>query len=147
VDVVDDPGGVFCGADCPRTMADPMMRPTFAIAAIPLPVFGFAWILKPLPEKPIVPTPVITEGVRVIRLDTATFRARWSPIADLPPATVMVHVVERELVSTGGGNYAEAMPPVKNPPLRTIKRASLDTCTRHGMRKIWYGKRWRCRRA
>jgi hypothetical protein len=120
-------------------MAVALMRPMFAIAAIPLPVFGFAWILKPLPEKPIVPTPVITEGVRVIRLDTSTFRARWSPIGDLPPATVMVHVVEREpepVVET-----------VKDPPLRTIKRASLDTCTRHGMRKIWYGKRWRCRRA
>jgi hypothetical protein len=139
VDVVDDPGGLLCGADRPRTMADPMMRPTFALAAIPLPVFGFAWILKPLPEKPIVPTPVITEGVRVIRLDTSTFRARWSPIADLPPATVMVHVVEREL--------EPVVETVKNPPLRTTKRASLDTCTRHGMRKIWYGKRWRCRRA
>jgi hypothetical protein len=108
----------------------------FAIAAIPLPVFGFAWILKPLPEKPIVPTPVITEGVRVIRLDTATFRARWMPIGDLPPATIMVHVVEREL---------ERVAEVQQP--RIIKPASLDVCARHRMRKVWYGKRWRCTRS
>jgi hypothetical protein len=29
---------------------------------------------------------------------------------------------------------------------RTIRHASLDICARHGMKRVDYGKRWRCRR-
>jgi hypothetical protein len=111
-----------------------MMR---ALLFVPIPLFGFAWILKPLPPRPIVPTPPVIEGVRVIRLDTSTFRARWSPIADLPPATMIVHVVERE---------RELEPVKETPPARITRRASLDVCARHRMRKVWFGKQWRCRK-
>jgi hypothetical protein len=124
-------------------MADPMIRPTYALAAIPLPVFGFAWILKPLPDKPLPVKPVIADTVRRIDMDTRSFAVRWSPVSYLAPAVMIQTVVEKRI----------SEPPVANvvvanvPHPRTIRRASLDTCARHRMRKIWYGKRWRCRRA
>jgi hypothetical protein len=137
VDVVDDPGGLFCGADRARTMADPMIRPTFALAAIPLPVFGFAWILKPLPDKPLPVKPVIAETVRRIDMDTRSFAVRWSPVSYLAPAVMIQTVVEER---TGDPPRVEAPAP------RIIRRAALDICARHGMRRINYGKRWRCRK-
>jgi hypothetical protein len=140
VDVVDDPGGLFCGADRARTVAVALMRPTFAIAAIPLPVFGFAWILKPLPEKPIVPTPVIAEGVRKVDMDARTFAIRWSPVSYLAPAVMIQPVVEERISEPLMANAPQPQP-------RTIRRASLDVCARHRMRKVWYGKRWRCTRS
>jgi hypothetical protein len=112
-----------------------MMRARFAIV-MPLPVL--AWIID-LPAPPLT-KPVQTESIRAARLDETTFRARWAPIADLPPATV-VRIVEREVVAT----EPELEPaPVLHKPTH-IRRASLDVCARHGMRKVNYGKRWRCR--
>jgi len=32
------------------------------------------------------------------------------------------------------------------PPRRTVRKASLDICARHRMRKVHYGRTWRCRR-
>jgi len=97
--------------------------------------------------------PVQVEGVRMIRMDANTFRGRWMPINDMPPATV-IHEVQLK----GGDAPQEftgkpvevARPP---PAVRTMKRASLrptETCARHGMRRVtvmrgkWQG--WRCRR-
>jgi hypothetical protein len=114
------------------------MRATIALASIPLPVFGFAWILKPLPEKPIVPTPVIAEGVRKVDMDVRTFAIRWSPVSYLAPAVMIQPVVEERISEP-------PMAKVQQP--RTIRRASLDLCARHRMRKVWYGKRWRCTRS
>jgi hypothetical protein len=123
-----------------------------ALAAIPLLVFGAHALSRP--ARAIAPTPVVTEGVRVIRLDANTFRGRWSPVNDLAPATV-IHEV-------GGGDAANlraASKPVDvaasapRPPARLVRRASLrptDLCARHGLRRVSYSVRgyqhWRCRR-
>ena len=37
-------------------------------------------------------------------------------------------------------------PPPERPKVRTIRKAELDICQRHGMRKVHYGKTWRCRK-
>lgn len=37
--------------------------------------------------------------------------------------------------------------PVPQPrAARVVKRVSLDICARHGMRRVDYGRRWRCRK-
>jgi len=56
-----------------------------AFSALPLLVFGAAAVSRPAPA-PAVPVKIVqTEGVRVIRMDSQTFRVRWSPVSDMPP--------------------------------------------------------------
>jgi hypothetical protein len=125
------------------------MRTTLAIAAI-LPVLALMLkpplekplIAKPLPERPLIEKPVVTEPVRAVRQDADTFRLRWFPVADLPPAA-FIRYVNRE---------PEPEPELAPVPIaraerpRSIRRASLDVCARHNMRKVSYGRTWRCRR-
>jgi hypothetical protein len=121
------------------------------LAVIPLLVFAPA---VSRPTAPVPVKPVATESIRVIRMDATTFRGRWMPINDMPPATV-IHEVQLKggdaLSQEITGKPVEvARPP---PAVRTMKRASLrptETCARHGMRRVtvmrgkWQG--WRCRR-
>jgi len=109
------------------------MRATFALAMIPLPVFGFGWILQPAP--PLIAKPVIAETVRAVRMDHDTFRLRWHPVADMPPM--------RETITEPLLLVAEA-PPAKRISRRVALRS--DVCTRHKMRRVNYGRTWRCRR-
>jgi hypothetical protein len=90
---------------------------------------------KPVaPEPTLFMKPVPVEGITARRMDEGTFRVRWAAAGELPPATV-IHEVPAEAVRVP-------------PPARIVKRAALrlDICARHGMRKVSYGKRWRCRR-
>lgn len=118
------------------------------LAVIPLLLFGPVAVSAPPPPIPI--KPVQTEGVRLIAMDTRTFSARWRPLYDMPPATV-IHEVR-------GGDAQpreDASKPVevaRLPPARIVRRAALrtDICSKHGMRRVTYSVRgyqhWRCRR-
>jgi len=139
------------------------------LAALPVLVFGAAAVSRPAPAPPIVATLVQTEGVTERRMDDGTFRRRWLPVNDMPPAVtqtetfreVPVRVLTRtppatevryrvqavggegEVAGTVTGAVHKALPPRHRMRSRS---ASLDICARHGMRKVHYGKRWRCRR-
>ena len=140
------------GPDIPRAhhWGQSPVPAALLLAVLPLVLFGgpAAVSAPPIPVKPVQ-----VEGVRMIRMDANTFRGRWMPINDMPPATV-IHEVQLK----GGDAPQEftgkpvevARPP---PAVRTMKRASLrptETCARHGMRRVtvmrgkWQG--WRCRR-
>ena len=123
------------------------------LAVIPLLLFAPA-VSRPMAPVPV--KPVRTETVRVIRMDATTFRGRWMPINDMPPATVIHEVqlkggdaLSQEL--TGKPVVAAAKP--SPPAARIVRGASLrptDVCARHGLRRVTYSVRgyqhWRCRR-
>jgi len=119
-----------------------------SLAALPLLVFGAAAVSRPSPSPPVVPTLIQTEGVTVRRMDDGTFRGRWMPVADMPATTVReVHylvVGGEEVVGAVSGAAIRTAPPSRH-RLRT-RPAGLDICQRHGMRRVDYGNRWRCRR-
>jgi hypothetical protein len=95
------------------------------------------------PPSPPVPPPVAKaepEGVRRIDMDARSFRVRWLPVGDMPPAVMIQTVVEERVVEAA----TEEAPPL--PRVRPAAPPRLDVCARHGMRRVDYGKRWRCRR-
>jgi len=126
---------------------------TIGLSLLPLLVFGTTALLRPVPPVPVKPVQV--EGVRVIAMDTRTFSARWRPMYDVPPATVIHEIM-------GGGDAhsrentgkpVEAVARPRPPAVRIVRRASLrptDVCARHGLKKVeimrgkWKG--WRCKR-
>jgi hypothetical protein len=122
------------------------------LAVIPLLVFGAAAVSRPTPPVPVQPVQV--EGVRMIRMDATTFRGRWRPMYDVPPATVIHEAKGGDAHSrenTGKPVVAAARP--SPPAVRIVRRASLrpDVCARHGLHKQFYTgsrgwQRWRCRR-
>ena len=144
------------GPDIPRTLLPRGQSPVPAallLGIIPLVLFGGpAAVSRPTAPVPVIPVQV--EGVRVIRMDAQTFRGRWMPINDMPPATV-IHEVQLKggdapQEFTGKPVEAVARP---LPPARLVRRAALrptDVCAKHGLRKVetvhgkWKG--WRCRR-
>lgn len=129
------------------------MRYAAMLAAIPPLVFGAVALSRPSPSPPLPVKPVQTEGVRVVRMDSETFRARWRPIYYMPPLAIVRggDAQPHERTSKPVDVAASAPPP---PAARIVKRASLrptDICARHGMRKQFYRGRggwqhWRCRR-
>jgi hypothetical protein len=120
------------------------------LAAIPLLVFGAVAVSRPAPPVPV--KPVQSEGVRMIRMDTQTFRARWMPVNDMPPATTTNE--KGNALDLRGTTSAPVVVVARPPPpaARIVKRASLrqDICARHGLRRVTYTVRgyqhWRCRR-
>jgi len=124
------------------------------LAIVPLVLFGGP-IAVSRPTAPVPVKPVRTENVRVIRMDATTFRGRWMPINDMPPATVIHEVKGGDALSqelTGKPVEVAASAP-RPPAARIVKRASLrptDVCARHGLRRVTYSVRgyqhWRCRR-
>lgn len=112
-----------------------------ALATIP----AVVWAAWPAPEEHrIVVKAVETEGIRAQRMDADTFGLRWSVVYQLPPAVARAN-------DGGAGQGAQAGGQGVATPSRlqrTTRRAALrgDICARHGMRKVHYGKRWRCRR-
>ena len=143
------------GPDIPRMLLPRGQSPVPAallLAAIPLLLFGGP-IAVSRPTAPVPVKPVRTENVRVIRMDATTFRGRWMPINDMPPATVIHEVKGGDALSqeiTGKPVEAVARP---RPPAVRVRRASLrptETCARHGLRRVTYSvhgyQHWRCRR-
>jgi hypothetical protein len=124
---------------------------TIALGLAPLVVFGGAALLRPAPPVPV--KPVATEGVRMIRMDATTFRARWRPMYDVAPATVIHEVGGGDAHSRENTGKPVVAARPSPPAVRIMRRASLrptDVCARHGLRKVetvrgkWKG--WRCRR-
>jgi len=126
---------------------------TIALGLAPLLVFGGAALLRPAPPVPV--KPVRTEGVRMIRMDDATFRRRWAPLQDLPPA-MQVHYAREEVVGAVSGAAVSQVPQPDQPSrhrrrLLRSKPVRLDVCARHGMKRVNYTRPngwayWRCRR-
>lgn len=122
---------------------------TIGLGLLPLLVFGGAAVLRPAPD--VVPKHVQTEGMRMIAMDTRTFSARWRPLYDIAPATVIREVPVETVATVPAVIEASSSRP---PARRIVKRAALlhhrDVCARHGLRKVeivrgkWKG--WRCRR-
>jgi len=147
----DAPGPEHPSAATPRGLSP--VPAALLLAVIPLVLFGGP-IAVSRPTAPVPVKPVRTENVRVIRMDATTFRGRWMPINDMPPATVIHEVKGGDALSqelTGKPVVAAATP--RPPAVRIVKRASLrptDVCARHGMRKVTYTRGrwqgWRCRR-
>jgi len=129
-----------------------MLRASIMLAAIPVIVFAVAGTGKS--KAPIAPINVATEGVRKIDMDTQTFNARWRPINDVPPATVIHEVrhvpdVAGAVSGTAGG--PPALPSARHRLTMRSKPARLDVCQRHGMKRVNLKRPngwpyWRCRR-
>ena len=122
------------------------------LAIIPLVLFGGPAAVS-RPTAPVPVKPVATESIRVIRMDATTFRGRWMPINDMPPATVIHEVKGGDALSQEiTGKPVEVAATPRPPVARIVKRASLrhDVCAKHGLMKVtvirgkWKG--WRCRR-
>lgn len=109
-----------------------------ALGAAPFAAAALARVTTIPPD--IKPTPVRTEVIRVIPLEVRTFAERWhpfqshvptpysraTPVPEVPVQTIPVKVARAE--------------PVSQPKPKS------DVCSRHGMRKVHYGRRWRCRK-
>lgn len=95
-----------------------------------------------LSGRPVAPEPVLfmrpveIEGITARRMQD-TFALRF---AILPEGGDAVGLRGAETMPAGAVRG--------HPPARLVRRAALrlDVCARHGMRKVTYGKRWRCRR-
>jgi len=155
-----------CAVNTPGRKPSPLSVPAaflqrhtimITLATLPVLVFGAAAVSRPAPTPPVPVKLVQTEGVRVIRLDSQTFRARWSPVSDMPPATEVRYTQpaagKREHVDGGevavAGTVTGAAHPTALPPRHRMRSrsASLDVCARHGQRKVMVGRyKWRCRR-
>ena len=126
---------------------------TIALGLAPLLLFGGAALLRPAPA--MAPKAVQFEGVRAQRMDDATFRRRWAPLHDLPPA-MQVHYAREEVVGAVSGAAVSQVPQPDQPSrhrrrLLRSKPVRLDVCARHGMKRVNYTRPngwayWRCRR-
>jgi len=130
-----------------------MVRWSFILAAIPVVIFAIAGTGKTKAPVPIVvaKAPVIDVGPRVVRTESISgFDGRWA----LPPPPIdreVRHVREKtddvvDAVPVAASTAPQPVAPSRH-RLKT-KRAHLDLCGRHGMRKVITrgGKSWRCRR-
>ena len=109
----------------------------------PYAVIGAGYALTPAPT--VVARTVVTEGIRAQRMDSETFRLRFAPVVELPPAIEVRHAPRSAEASNAGA--VPRLTPAATPPRRLRSRAvRLDVCQRHGMRKVSYGRTWRCRR-
>ena len=131
-----------------------MARWSFILAPIPAVVFAIAGMAatKKTPA-PIVAAsaPPVDIGPRVVKTESiTTFDGRW-PFAAPPPAIEReICPVARERDVADATVSESVVSPTALPArhrLRT-KRARLDLCGRHKMRKVYTrgGKSWRCKR-
>jgi hypothetical protein len=119
------------------------MKYLLALGALPV---ALAWAFKPAPP-PIKPKLVQTEGVTAARMDDTSFSLRWRPVGELPPAIEVHHAPRRVVVDSAGADQVVSPPATRLPPRRLRSRiVRLDICQRHNMRRVNYGRTWRCRR-
>jgi hypothetical protein len=119
------------------------MKFMFILAAIPVLTLSGGYALRPAPPARAVEV----EGIRAQRMDTDTFRYRYGPVADLPPA-VETRLEPLLLVDAEERLTKPATNITKNITMRTVRVVqTYSVCTRHGMRKVMVGRyKWRCRR-
>ncbi len=113
------------------------MRASVILVMLPLAVYNCSMEGQPMPApKPsVVAVPATTEGM-------LAFNDRWPVRGQMLPVSNTVRTISFR-------NEEAAAPPVPQskpvaPVVRTYVRR--DKCARHGLRKVQYGKRWRCRR-
>src|SRR5262245_16333549 len=115
-------------ADPPQQFADRWQEPTTAIAR---------------------PIPVRTETYRPPPLDLSDPVAPPGRIEPVRPEPVpMPEAGDPVPKSQGRDTLTEEdkRPPHRlKQPRKTIAKATSNICTKHGLRKVNYGKRWRCR--
>jgi hypothetical protein len=129
---------------------------TMGLACIPLVVFSVAALTRPARPPP---APAPTASFRDHFREAVTDVALAKPREDLQPVTKKVRT--ERIVAPAPAPVVQPSPPppaVEQPfeeptPVprhrqrhRIIKRASLDICARHNLRKVHYGRTWRCRR-
>jgi len=117
---------------------------TLALSVLPVLVAGAVAFSRPAPPVVSKPAP---QAVRVIPLDTRTFDQRW-PANALPQENRVQSIRVAGEIPLARPAVDESAASPSPPPARVVRRAALrqDLCARHGMRKVTYGKRWRCRR-
>lgn len=123
------------------------------LALIPAGLFTCAWPVKPRPEAS-KPAPSYREQVYP-RSDFATRFGEETPtVRRVRTVSILPVPMPMPTEAPAPTPVAEAPVPASHapapPPARRrivlVRRASLDICARHHMRKVTYGKRWRCRR-
>jgi len=119
------------------------MRLAIMLATIPVVTIGGGYALTPA-SPPLVASAVVTEGIRAQRMDSDTFRLRFLPVSELPPAIEVRHA-PRSVVASNAGTVRLTPAPPSSRRLRS-RSVRLDVCQRHNMRKVHYGRTWRCRR-
>ena len=118
------------------------MRFAIMLATIPVVTIGAGYALTPAPT--VVARTVVTEGIRAQRMDSETFRLRFSPVVELPPAIEVRHA---GIAVASNAGTVPRLTPAATPSRRLRSRSvRLDVCQRHNMRKVHYGRTWRCRR-
>jgi len=131
-----------------------------ALVPIPAPSLTFEQRWEPVKQLPAMQDKAPRE---------LTFEERWEPVRRLPPMLIRTEpeeltprvipvrtiTIRREDVeppieeaSSAEVPLPQARPVQASEPRRTIRKASLDICQRHGMHKqiTRGGKSWRCRR-
>lgn len=125
-----------------------------AVLPMPQPPFKFEARWEPVKE---IPKP-----------RELTFEERWEPVRQLPqmlrqennliePRIIpvrtisirkedVVPAVHVEQVEVAAAEEIPLPVPRPQPRVRSIRKAQLDICQRHGMHRVDYGRRWRCRR-
>lgn len=114
------------------------VRYSVLLGAIPLVIFG----IRALQSTESRGTKEVQiEYIRAQRMDSNTFKLRWSPIYDLATMVVRPPPPEVIIVKQSGAT-------VVAPARQIIQRRVSDICTRHKMRKEYYnnGRSWRCKR-
>ena len=99
-----------------------------------------AWPLPPMPR----PKPVLVEAVEppeilqphVVRSIPIT---REQPHVSAPPPQPKLAALKPQVIE-------QDEPPPSRRRYRRLNRGGSDICSRHGMRKVDYGRTWRCRR-
>lgn len=81
---------------------------------------------------PIVEAPFIEQIAPLL------FGERWFPAYILPTPVKIERIV--------AAPEPKPEPVIEKPPVKVERRIKRDICTRHGMRKVQIGKRWRCKR-
>jgi hypothetical protein len=98
-----------------------------------------AYASDPLPEPKLVRTIPITPG--------HTFEERWEPVRELLAQQERRRAMAEPPAEQNAPAAVPAPLPRQRPAIRPAKLADVgeDICTRHGRRKVWQGRSWRCR--
>jgi hypothetical protein len=84
-----------------------------------------------------------------------TFEERWAPVRGLLYRQQLGHEMLAPPPPRAAPPIVATAPPVEVTPMRersvktvrvTIRKPDRETCLRHGLRTVWSGSNWRCRR-
>jgi hypothetical protein len=102
--------------------------------------------LPRLPTMSEKPRPVVVAPA--VATETISFDDVWSKKTD---KLKVVEITERIVPNLNGApvvvpSVAAPSEPLDKPVVQRRRHVTHDICKRHGMRKVHYGPRWRCRR-